>query len=81
VLLLPQQAVQHGQQGPFVYVARKGHARLVPVTVLGSDRRQVAVRADLQPGDPVVVAGQFALVPGGPLRMPHAGSGRPRDRR
>jgi hypothetical protein len=26
------------------------------------------VEADLQPGEPVVVAGQFALVPGGPLR-------------
>ena len=81
VLLLPQQAVQRGQQGPFVYVASRGHARLVPVTVLGSDRRRVAVRADLQPGDPVVVAGQFALVPGGPLRTPRPAGARPRDRR
>jgi multidrug efflux system membrane fusion protein len=81
VLLLPQQAVQRGQKGPFVYVARKGHARLVPVTVLGSDRGRVAVRADLQPGDPVVVAGQFALMPGGPLRTPRSAGARPRDRR
>lgn len=70
VLLLPQQAVQRGQQGPFVYVARKGRARLVPVTVLGSDRRLVAVSGALKPGDPVVVAGQFSLSPGGPLRTP-----------
>ena len=34
VLLLPQQAVQRGQQGPFVYAARKGRAVLVPITVL-----------------------------------------------
>lgn len=81
VLLLPQQAVQRGQQGPFVYLARQGRARLVPVTVLGSDSRQVAVRAALEPGDPVVVAGQFALTPGGPLRTPrHSGARSPKGR-
>jgi len=67
-LLLPSPAVQRGQQGPFVYSARGGKAVLVPVTVLASDGRRTAVEADLQPGEPVVVAGQFALVPGGPLR-------------
>jgi hypothetical protein len=60
--------VQRGQQGPFVYSARGGKAVLVPVKVLASDGRRTAVEADLQPGEPVVVAGQFALVPGGPLR-------------
>jgi len=67
-LLLPTAAVQQGQQGPFVYAARGGKAVLVPVTVLTSDGRRSAVKADLQPGEPVVVAGQFALMPGGLLR-------------
>ena len=67
-LLLPSGAVQRGQQGPFVYGARGGKAVLVPVKVLASDGRRTAVEADLQPGEPVVVAGQFALMPGGPLR-------------
>ena len=67
-LLLPSRAVQRGQQGPFVYGARGGKAVLVPVKVLASDGRRTAVEADLQPGEPVVVAGQFALMPGGPLR-------------
>ena len=67
-LLLPSRAVQRGQQGPFVYGARDGKAVLVPVKVLASDGRRTAVEADLQPGEPVVVAGQFALMPGGPLR-------------
>ena len=67
-LLLPSPAVQRGQQGPFVYGARGGKAVLVPVKVLASDGRRTAVEADLQPGEPVVVAGQFALIPGGPLR-------------
>jgi hypothetical protein len=67
-LLLPSPAVQRGQQGPFVYSARGGKAVLVPVKVLASDGRRTAVEADLQPGEPVVVAGQFALIPGGPLR-------------
>ena len=67
-LLLPSRAVQRGQQGPFVYGARGGKAVLVPVKVLASDGSRTAVEADLQPGEPVVVAGQFALMPGGPLR-------------
>ena len=67
-LLLPSGAVQRGQQGPFVYGARGGKAVLVPVKVLASDGRRTAVEADLQPGELVVVAGQFALMPGGPLR-------------
>jgi len=67
-LLLPSRAVQRGQQGPFVYGARQGKAVLVPVKVLASDGRRTAVEADLQPGEPVVVAGQLALMPGGPLR-------------
>lgn len=67
-LLLPSRAVQRGQEGPFVYGARQGKAVLVPVKVLASDGRRTAVEAELQPGEQVVVAGQFALIPGGPLR-------------
>jgi len=67
-LLLPSRAVQRGQQGPFVYGARGGKAVLVPVKVLASDGSRTALEADLQPGEPVVVVGQFALMPGGPLR-------------
>jgi multidrug efflux system membrane fusion protein len=67
-LLLPSVAVQRGQQGPFVYSARAGKAELVPVKVLASDGRRTAVAADLQAGELVVVAGQFALMPGAPLR-------------
>ncbi len=81
VLLLPSQAVQQGQQGPFVYAARRGKAMVVPVRVLAGDGARSAVAADLQPGEKVVVAGQFALVPGGPLRTgaPRpAGGGQPR---
>ncbi|MFM7313647.1 MAG: efflux RND transporter periplasmic adaptor subunit, partial [Cyanobium sp.] len=55
-LLVPGKAVQRGQRGPFVYAARSGRAVVVPVTVLGSDRGLTAVRADLRPGEPVVVA-------------------------
>lgn len=67
-LLLPSRAVQPGQQGPFVFAARRGRAAVVPVTVLAGDGALSAVDGDLQPGETVVVAGQFALVPGGPLR-------------
>jgi len=67
-LLLPTRAVQLGQQGPFVYAVRQGRAALVPVKVLASDGARSAVEASLQAGEAVVVAGQFSLVPGGPLR-------------
>ncbi len=67
-LLLPDKAIQQGQRGPFVYVARGGKAVLVPVRIIASDQGRSAVRANLEPGDPVVVAGQFNLRPGGPLR-------------
>jgi multidrug efflux system membrane fusion protein len=81
VLLLPGRAVQPGQQGSFVYAARAGRAVVVPVTVLAGDGARSAVSGGLRPGEPVVVAGQFALVPGGPLRPAGAegqpGRGRP----
>lgn len=67
-LLLPSRAVQQGQQGAFVFVARRGKAALVPITVVASDGGRSAVRGELQAGEKVVVAGQFGLVPGGPLR-------------
>jgi multidrug efflux system membrane fusion protein len=80
-MLLPSRAVQRGQQGPFVYGARGGKAVLVPVKVLASDGSRTAVEADLQPGEPVVVAGQFALIPGGPLRTGADRQGRAGGRR
>lgn len=67
-LLVPDTAIQPGQQGPFVYAVRSGRAALVPVTVLGRERGRSAVTGALQAGEPVVVAGQFGLVPGGRLR-------------
>jgi multidrug efflux system membrane fusion protein len=71
-LLVPGKAVQRGQQGPFVYVARQGRAVVVPVTPLASDRGRTAVQGALLAGEQVVVAGQFALTPGGPLRTPRS---------
>ena len=80
-LLLPSRAVQRGQQGPFVYVSRQRKAMLVPVKVLASDGLRTAVEGGLQPGEPVVVAGQFALMPGGPLRTGADRQGRGGGRR
>jgi membrane fusion protein, multidrug efflux system len=76
-LLLPSRAVQRGQQGPFVYVSRQRKAMLVPVKVLASDGLRTAVEGGLQAGEPVVVAGQFALMPGGPLRTGADRQGQP----
>ena len=80
-LLVPDKAVQRGQQGPFVYAAREGRAVVVPVTVIAADRGRSAVQGALQPGERVVGAGQFALVPGGPLRTGGSGTSGPDRRR
>jgi multidrug efflux pump subunit AcrA (membrane-fusion protein) len=49
----------------------------VPVKVLASDGLRTAVEGGLKPGEPVVVAGQFALMPGGPLRTAADRQGQP----
>jgi len=67
-LVVPARAVQQGQKGPFVYSVRRGRAVPVPVRVLASEGGRSALQGRLRAGEAVVVAGQFGLVPGGPVR-------------
>jgi multidrug efflux system membrane fusion protein len=64
-LAIPAEAVQVGQDGPFVFrVKPDDTVELRPVTVDRSYRSMSVVSAGLAAGDKVVVEGQLRLVPG-----------------
>jgi multidrug efflux system membrane fusion protein len=68
-ILVPSEAVQAGQTGPFVLVVGSDlTAQARPVTV---DRRlagQTVIATGLQAGEQVVVDGHLQVVPGGPVK-------------
>ena len=59
--VVPEAAVQHGQEGSFVYVVEAGKAELRKVKVGPSTRGEVAVSEGLTPGEVVVTDGQIRL--------------------
>lgn len=64
-IVVPSQAIQTGQQGPYVFVIKSdltAEPRLV--TVGRALDNQMVVEAGLQPGERVVTDGQSRLVPG-----------------
>lgn len=69
VLLVPVTAVQQGQSGPFVYVAEGKRAVVRPIRTGPSQGDRQAVLSGLQPGEPVITVGQFALRPDAPIRV------------
>ena len=77
-LVVPDDALNDGPDGPYVYVVVHGRAITRPVRVLFDDSRNMAVAGGLQPGDEVIVEGQLRVVPGGPVQVMPS-SGRPYD--
>jgi multidrug efflux system membrane fusion protein len=68
-LVVPDDALNDGPDGPYVYVVAHNRAVARPVKVLFDDSRHMAVAGDLQPGDDVIVEGQLRVVPGGGVRI------------
>ena len=64
VVTLPSQAVQVGQNGPYVFVIENGVAKLRPVTVDRTVDMQSVVTKGLTGGETVVLDGQLTLVDG-----------------
>jgi multidrug efflux system membrane fusion protein len=65
VLVIPAEAVQHGQSGLFVYVVdEQNRAAVRPVRVSHQNTTTAVVTDGLKEGDPVVTAGEFLLQPG-----------------
>ncbi len=69
-VLIPNEATQIGQKGPFVYVIKAdGTAELRPVTLGQRHGDRIVVESGVAGGEQVVVTGQLAVNPGGKVRI------------
>lgn len=69
-VLVPSQAPQISQKGPFVLVIKADDiAELRPVTLGQKQGDNVVVNSGVAPGERVVVAGQMLVRPGGKVRI------------
>jgi membrane fusion protein, multidrug efflux system len=68
-LVVPDDALNDGPDGPYVYVVTHDRAVVRPVKVLFDDSRNMAVSGALQQGEDVIVEGQLRVVPGGPVQV------------
>ena len=74
-VLVPNQATQISQKGPFVYVVKSDDtAELRPVTLGQRQGNDVVITSGLAAGERVVLAGQLLVRPGGKV---HVDSGAP----
>jgi multidrug efflux system membrane fusion protein len=72
-VLIPNQAAQISQQGPFVYVVKPDStAELRPVKLGQRQGDQVVVTQGVAANENVVLTGQMLLRPGGPVRVGHS---------
>jgi membrane fusion protein, multidrug efflux system len=68
--IVPAEAVQAGQRGPFVYtVTAKNTVEMRPVVVGATLGNRTVVEKGVAPGDTVVTDGQLRLFPGAPVRL------------
>lgn len=76
VVLISENAVQHGPDGLFVYVASAdGKAQMRPIKVAQMGNGDAVVSEGIQPGDRTVVDGAYRVLPG--VRIRAAGDARP----
>ena len=69
-VLIPNQAAQISQRGPFVYVVKSDDtAELRPVKLGQRQGDQVVVTEGIAPNERIVVAGQLLVRPGGKVRV------------
>jgi membrane fusion protein (multidrug efflux system) len=74
-ILVPQRAVQQGQQGKFVYVvASDGKAVARPVTVGEWVGQNWVIESGLEAGARVIVDGTVKVQPGAPVQVTEAGA-------
>jgi membrane fusion protein (multidrug efflux system) len=79
-ILVPQEAVQQGAQGSFVWVVNaEGKAEFRPVTVGPWHDKDWFIDAGLKAGDTVVVTGALKLRPGVPVNITQPAEQAPAD--
>jgi multidrug efflux system membrane fusion protein len=75
-VLIPSQATQISQKGPFVYVIKPDEtAELRPITLGQRQGDNVVVASGLAPNEHVVVTGQLTVRPGGKVRVDAGNAG------
>jgi len=75
VMVLPEAALQHGQDGTYVYVVRDGRAVVQPVRASHTLDGQLVVEGGLQAGEAVLVEIPKRLKAGGKVTLEGARSG------
>jgi multidrug efflux system membrane fusion protein len=77
-VLIPNQATQISQKGPYVYVVTKDStAALTPIVVGQRQGDMVVVESGLNAGDQVVLTGQLMIMPGGKVMVTNGPGGPP----
>ncbi|HUS19232.1 MAG TPA: efflux RND transporter periplasmic adaptor subunit [Terriglobales bacterium] len=72
-IVVPQQAVQSGQKGSYVFVVSPDNtADMRPVTVKRTSGNDIVIATGLQPGERVVTDGQLRLTRGAKVEMKRA---------
>jgi RND family efflux transporter MFP subunit len=74
VNVLPEAALQQGQDGTYVYVVRDGRAVIQPVRATHSLDGLLVVEGELQAGESVLIEVPKRLKAGGPVRLDGASS-------
>jgi multidrug efflux system membrane fusion protein len=75
-ITVPNEAVQTGQQGQFVFVIKDDNtAEVRQVTVARTIGNQSVIASGVQPGDKVVTDGQLRLVAGAKVEIRNSGPG------
>jgi RND family efflux transporter MFP subunit len=67
--VVPEAALQHAQEGTYVYVVRDGKAVTQPVTLLRALDGEQAVSGELRAGEPVLIEIPQRLKAGGAVRL------------
>ena len=81
-VVIPEAAVQPGQQGPFVYVFQPGEnegagrARVQPIKIDRQLGDRVVIASGLKGGELVITEVPPGLSPGAPVRLPAKGEGK-----
>ena len=68
-MVVPNQAVQTGQDGTYVYVVSDGKAEFRPVKTGVRVEQELVIASGLQPGETVVTEGQLRLAPGSRVQL------------
>jgi multidrug efflux system membrane fusion protein len=68
-VVVPNQAVQTGQDGQFVYVVKDNKVELRPVITGTRVDQELVIERGLEPGETIVTEGQLRLAPGSPVQV------------